>query len=129
MLAVVRPADPVTRDRLLAALAFVAMAGEFLASGGSATDVLRSLLFAALLATPLLWWRTRPEVVALAEAAVLLVANTGAAPDRVGDASTPLIPILVSIFGLALYSTGRPLRIAAPATLLLLCAAAVVAES
>jgi signal transduction histidine kinase len=129
MLAVVRPADPVMRDRLLAALAFVAMAIELLASGGSVGDELRSVLFAGLFAAPLLWWRTRPEICAIAVALVLLVANAGAAPDRVNDASTPLIPILVSIFGLALYGTGRPLRIAAPLVLVLLCVGASLAES
>src|SRR4051795_4210530 len=129
MLAVVRPADPVSRDRLLAFLAFFAMSIELLASGGSVGDEVRSVLFAALLAAPLVWWRARPELCAIAVAAALLVADAGGAPDRLSDASTPLIPILVSIFGLALYSTGRPLRIAAPLTVALLCGAAAAGES
>src|SRR3954467_526196 len=104
MLAVVRPADPLTRDRALAAIAFVAMAVELLAGGGVAGDELRSLLFAALLAAPLLWWRTRPELCAPAVALVLLAGDAGLAPDRLNDASTPLIPIVVSIFGLALHT-------------------------
>src|SRR4051812_20408910 len=100
MLAGVRPADPSTRDRALAALAFVAIAIELLASGGSAGEELRSALFAALLAAPLLWWRTRPELCAPAVAVVLAIGTAGVAPHRLTDASTPLIPVVVSIFGL-----------------------------
>src|SRR3954452_3084237 len=129
MLAVVRPEDPAMRDRLLAALAFVAILVEVLVVGGSAGAEARSVLFAALLAAPLLWRRTRPELCAVGVAAALLLANTGLAPDRVGNASTPLIPLVLSIFALAFYSTGRPLRIAAPLTLALLCGAAATTGS
>src|SRR5690242_570892 len=104
MLAGVRPADPSTRDRLLAAVAFVAIAAELLAGGGSTGDELRAALFAALLAAPLLWWSTRPQLCAPAVALVLLAGNAGLAPDRLTDASTPIVPIAVSVFGLALFS-------------------------
>jgi signal transduction histidine kinase len=125
MLAVVRPADPSTRDRLLAALAFAAMAAELLAHGGSAGDEVLSVLFAALLAAPLLWWRTHPTLSAPAVLLVLLAGNAGLAPDRLNDASTPLIPIVVSIFGLAFFTAGGPrLRTAAAVTVALLCVAA-----
>src|SRR4051794_21142103 len=130
MLAEVRPDDPSTRDRLLAALAFLAVAAELLASGGSGGAELRSVLFAALLALPLLWWRTHPAVCAPAVALVLLAGNAGLAPDRLTDASTPLIPVVVSIFGLAFHMEGGPrLRAAAALTLALLCGAAGAGES
>src|SRR4051794_18567983 len=130
MLAEVRPADPLVRDRLLAALAFAAIAIELLAAGGSASEELRCALFAALLAAPLLWGRARPGLCAPAVALVLLVGDAGVAPDRLTDASTPLIPVFVSVFGLALYlPNARRLRVAAALTLILLCVAATVGES
>src|SRR4051812_17210075 len=130
MLAEVRPADPLVRDRLLAALAFAAIAVELLAAGGSASQGLRWALFAALVAAPLLWWRTRPELCAPAVALVLLIGDAGVAPDRLSDASTPLIPVVVSVFGLALHlPNDRRLRVAAGLTLALLCVAATVGES
>src|SRR3954470_5046245 len=130
MLAELRPVDPSMRDRALVAIAFAAMVAELLAHGGTASDALRSLLFAALLALPLLWWRTHPALCAPAVGLVLLIGVAGAAPDRLGDASTPLIPIVVSIFGLAFFmEQGRRLAIAAGATVAVLCAAAALGES
>src|SRR3954447_3235264 len=130
MLAAVRPDDPSTRDRAIAAIAFVAMAAELLARGGTAGEELRSLLVAAALAAPLLWWRTRPELCAPAVALVLLIGNAGAAPDRLNDASTPLIAVVVSVFGLALHMEAGPrLRAVAALTVALLCGAAVAGES
>src|SRR3954469_6113790 len=130
MLAAVRPDDPSTRDRAIAAIAFAAMAAELLARGGTAGEELRSLVVAAALAAPLLWWRTRPELCAPAVALVLLIGNAGAAPDRLNDASTPLIAVVVSVFGLALHMEAGPrLRAVAALTVALLCGAAVAGES
>ena len=130
MLAGVRPADPSTRDRLLAALVFAAIAAELLAHGGSAGDELRSVLFAALLAAPLAWWRIRPQLCAPAVALVLLAGDAGLAPDRLDDASTPLIAVVVAIFGLGLaMPAGRRLQLTAAFTVVVLAAAAALADS
>src|SRR5689334_18591520 len=130
MLAGLRPDDPSTRDRVIVAIAFAAMAAELLAQGGTTSDVVRSVLFAALLAAPLLWWRTHPALCAPAVSLMLLIGDAGAAPDRLGDASTPLIPIVVSIFGLGLYMEGgRRLRIATAVSAAVLAAAVAVGQS